>query len=333
MRSSAATLQADEVRRRREVRLVGDAAARVEADGARLEPGAQVGGEVAGRAVVAGDDDGRAPHVAVGDRRDQERAQRLRDERGSARLVELRGVRVVFEMAEERAERQTPAESTKARPSPGPIPGLERPRRACRTARAGPRRARRTTRPGPSRRARARARRRAWRCPGSVAGSSGIGPTPNACTNHAVSPTPAWTWKPVADALLGQQQRDVVGARGQPRAGQAARGEHRDQLEAAQQEVARRGRRPARWRSGPAASAGRRRARRRRSRRRSRRSARSPTSRRSARRPAGRPSAGWWRSRQGAAPSAGGLAAVGTVSSLRRRRRCHEAYVGSQRRG
>ena len=52
--------QADEVRRRREVRLVGDAAARVEADGPRPQPGAQVGGEVARAAVVAGDDDGRA---------------------------------------------------------------------------------------------------------------------------------------------------------------------------------------------------------------------------------------------------------------------------------
>ena len=67
--------QADEVRRRREVRLVGDAAARVVADGPRREPGAQVGGEVARRAVVAGDDDrrpvGRGP---VEQRRDQVRA-------------------------------------------------------------------------------------------------------------------------------------------------------------------------------------------------------------------------------------------------------------------
>ena len=45
--------QADEVRRRREVRLVGDAAAGVEAHGPRLEPRAQVGGEVARLAVVA----------------------------------------------------------------------------------------------------------------------------------------------------------------------------------------------------------------------------------------------------------------------------------------
>ena len=105
--------EADEVGRRREVRLVGDAAAGVEADGPRAQPRAQVGGEVAGRAVVAGDDHRRAPHVAVGDRGDQERPERLRDERRSARLLELRGVGVMLEMAEEGAEGQTPAESTK----------------------------------------------------------------------------------------------------------------------------------------------------------------------------------------------------------------------------
>ena len=57
--------QADEVRRRREVRLVGDAAARVEAHGPRAQPRAQVGGEVAGLAVVAGDDERRAPAAAA----------------------------------------------------------------------------------------------------------------------------------------------------------------------------------------------------------------------------------------------------------------------------
>ena len=96
--------QPDEVRRRGEVRLVGDAAAGVEAHRPRAQPGAQVGGEVAGGAVVAGDDHGRAAHVAVGDRRDQERPQRLRDERARARLVEASGVGVVLEMAEEGAE-------------------------------------------------------------------------------------------------------------------------------------------------------------------------------------------------------------------------------------
>ena len=43
----------------------------------------------------------------------------------------------------------------------------------------------------------------------------------------------------LADALLGQQQRHVVGAGGQARAGQPALGEHRDQLEPAQREVRR----------------------------------------------------------------------------------------------
>ena len=94
----------DEVGRRREVGLVGDAAAGVEAHRARAQPGAQVGGEVAGGAVVARHHDGRAPHVAVGDRRDQERAQRLRDERLRPGRVERGGVGMVLEMAEERAE-------------------------------------------------------------------------------------------------------------------------------------------------------------------------------------------------------------------------------------
>ena len=58
--------QADQVRRRREMGLVGDAPARVEADGPRAQPRAEVGGEVAGRAVVARDDHGGAPRVALG---------------------------------------------------------------------------------------------------------------------------------------------------------------------------------------------------------------------------------------------------------------------------
>ena len=61
--------QADEVRRRGQVRLVGDAAARVEAHGPRLQPRAHVGGEVARVAVVAGDDERRPARVAVGERR------------------------------------------------------------------------------------------------------------------------------------------------------------------------------------------------------------------------------------------------------------------------
>ena len=124
--------QPDEVRRRGEVRLVGDAAARVEAHRPRAQPGAQVGGEVARGAVVAGHHHGRAAHVAVGDGRDQERPQRLRDERRRARLLEPSGVRVVLEVAEEGAEGHPLRVYEAAAPSPGraPTPG-------GRTARAG----------------------------------------------------------------------------------------------------------------------------------------------------------------------------------------------------
>ena len=77
--------QADEVRRRREVRLVGDAAAGVEAHRARLEPGAQVGGEVAGLAVVARHHERRAVGMrALGERRDEVGPHRLRHERTAA---------------------------------------------------------------------------------------------------------------------------------------------------------------------------------------------------------------------------------------------------------
>ncbi len=51
--------QADEVRRRRQVRLVGDAAARIQAHGSRMQPRTQVAGEVARLAIVARDDDRR----------------------------------------------------------------------------------------------------------------------------------------------------------------------------------------------------------------------------------------------------------------------------------
>jgi hypothetical protein len=86
------------------VRLVGDAAARVVAHRARLEPGAQVLREVACGAVVAGDDDGRAADVAVRQRGDHVRAQRLRDERRAALVGELGGGGIVLEVVEERAE-------------------------------------------------------------------------------------------------------------------------------------------------------------------------------------------------------------------------------------
>ena len=94
----------DEVRRRRQVGLVGDAAAGVEPHRPRAQPRPQVGREVAGRAVVAGHDDGGAAHVAVGDRRDQEGTQRLRDERARPGMIERGSVGMVLEMAEEGAE-------------------------------------------------------------------------------------------------------------------------------------------------------------------------------------------------------------------------------------
>ena len=96
--------QADEVRRRRQVRLVGDAAARVEADGARAQPGPQVLRELACGAVVAGDDDRRLARVALRHRGDEVRAQALRDERAGARLGEPLGVGMLLELAEERAQ-------------------------------------------------------------------------------------------------------------------------------------------------------------------------------------------------------------------------------------
>ena len=88
--------QADEVRRRREVRLVGHAAAGVEAHGPRLEPRAQVGGEVARLAVVARHHERRAVgRRAVGQRGDQvgphglrhERATAIGDERGAVGVL------------------------------------------------------------------------------------------------------------------------------------------------------------------------------------------------------------------------------------------------------
>ena len=88
--------QADEVRRRREVRLVGDAAAGIEAHAARLEPRAQVGGEVAGLAVVARHHERRAVGMrALGQRRDQVGPHRLRHERTAA-IGDERGTVGVF---------------------------------------------------------------------------------------------------------------------------------------------------------------------------------------------------------------------------------------------
>ncbi len=110
--------QAHEVGGRREVRLVRDAAARVVADGARPQPGPEVLCEVARRAVVARHHHGRPAHVAVGQRREHERPQRLADECRTALVGQLGGRGVVIEVTEEAAERQGSTESTK-RGGPG----------------------------------------------------------------------------------------------------------------------------------------------------------------------------------------------------------------------
>jgi hypothetical protein len=115
--------QADEVRRRREVRLVGDAAARVEAHGPRRQPRGHVGGEVARLAVVAGDDERRA-RVGVGQRRREVRAQRLRDERADGRGRVLQGDAVgrVVEVLEQGAEGHRGTPSDRARRPAGRPP-------------------------------------------------------------------------------------------------------------------------------------------------------------------------------------------------------------------
>ena len=117
--------QADEVRRRREVRLVGDAAAGVEAHGPRREPRAQVGGEVARLAVVAGDDERRAVgRRAVGERGDEVGPQRLRDERAAAVGDERGAVGVVGEACEERSEGHLGRRSDRSRGSRGRLDSL-----------------------------------------------------------------------------------------------------------------------------------------------------------------------------------------------------------------
>ncbi len=69
------------MRRRGDAGGVAGAARGVEADPARGEEGAQVGGEVTGGAVVGGDQQRRAagePPIVLEQRREQQRPQRLR---------------------------------------------------------------------------------------------------------------------------------------------------------------------------------------------------------------------------------------------------------------
>ena len=112
--------EADEVRRRREVRLVRDAAARVEAHGARREPVAEVGGEVAGLAVVARDDErgtafGEGVVDAVEERGDEVRAQRGGDERAAAVARERDAVGAGCELSEKGSERHSGMRSDRDR--------------------------------------------------------------------------------------------------------------------------------------------------------------------------------------------------------------------------
>ena len=131
------------MRRRREVRLVGDAAGRVVADRPRPQPRAQVLREVARRAVVARDHDGRAPDVAVRQRRDHERraATARRTPSRPRRRASSPPGRV--DVAEERRGGPKPSESRRAA-GPG-CSGARSPRRARAARRA---RRRRTARGG-----------------------------------------------------------------------------------------------------------------------------------------------------------------------------------------
>ena len=75
-----------------------------------MQPGAQVGREVARLAVVAGDDDRRTARGErvvdpVEQRRDEVRPQRRRDERATAVAGERDAARVMGELAEEGAQR------------------------------------------------------------------------------------------------------------------------------------------------------------------------------------------------------------------------------------
>ena len=96
--------QPDEMRRRRQMRLVGHATARVVADRPRLEPRPKPGREVAGGPIVAGDDDRGLAGIAVQERGDQVRPERLRDERPPAVAGEQACLLVVVCMGEEDSE-------------------------------------------------------------------------------------------------------------------------------------------------------------------------------------------------------------------------------------
>jgi hypothetical protein len=106
------------------VRLVRDAAARVEAHRPRRQPGREIGREVACGAVVAGDDEHR-PGLALGKPRDEERAQRLADERAAAIAVQGDRVGVLVEVLEEGSEGHRRTQSDRARCPAGPSSSVD----------------------------------------------------------------------------------------------------------------------------------------------------------------------------------------------------------------
>jgi hypothetical protein len=86
------------------VRLIGDSAAGVVADGSRFEPGSQTRGEVARGTVVARHDDRRVVRIAIQQGGDQVRPQCLGDEAATAVARERVGLDVVIGVGEKRAE-------------------------------------------------------------------------------------------------------------------------------------------------------------------------------------------------------------------------------------
>ncbi len=96
--------QANQVRWRRQMGLIGDSPARVVAHRPRREPGPEREREIAGGAVVAGDHDRGGPALLVEQRREHVRPQRLRHEHAPALLGEPRKVLGVLCLGEQRSQ-------------------------------------------------------------------------------------------------------------------------------------------------------------------------------------------------------------------------------------
>ena len=86
------------------MRLIGDAAARVVADGPGVKPGFQSTGQISGRAIVAGDDDRRRTGITVEQSSEQVGPQRLRDECATAVAGQRGGLRIFIGVEEKAAE-------------------------------------------------------------------------------------------------------------------------------------------------------------------------------------------------------------------------------------